>query len=100
LGITLNIVDPQGTSRLLMTTDWIAPPGGDSWWAFGFEGGVVSRGVGLLGRAGLAAGRAPSDRQPYSLGAELVVRSFHLEYAWQAFHSLGAAHRFGIRWER
>ncbi len=100
-GVALNVVDPQGVPRLLVTTDWISPPGGNSYWAFGFEGGAVSHGVGLLGRAGVAAGRAPSDRQAVSLGGELVVGSLRLEYAWQGFDTIGAAaHRFGIRWVR
>lgn len=101
VGIALNIVDPQGPTRLLVTTDLINPPGGDSWWAFGFEGGVVKRGVGLLARAGLAAGRGPSDRRPYSLGGELQVHYFRLEYGWQSFDALAmASHRFGLRWVR
>jgi hypothetical protein len=101
VGMTLNIVDPQGSPRLMTTAEWIGPPGGDSYWAFGLEGGVVSSGVGLLGRAGMSAGRAPSDRRPYSLGAAIVVRNLRFEYAWQGFDALGVgAHRFGIRWER
>ncbi len=65
------------------------------------EGGAVTRGVGLLGRAGFAAGRAPSDRRPFSAGAELVVHNIRLEYAWQAFDAIGAAsQRFGLRWTR
>ncbi|MDO8666438.1 MAG: hypothetical protein Q7J79_07490, partial [Gemmatimonadales bacterium] len=54
LGFTLNFIDPQGTSRLMATTDWVSPPGGDSYWAIGLEGGVVSRGVGVVARAGFA----------------------------------------------
>ena len=100
-GIALNVVDPQGTTRLLLTSDLINPPGGNSWWAFGFEGGVVSGGIGLLGRAGLAAGRGPSDRKPYSLGAEIQVKGFRLEYAWQGYDALATgSHRFGVRWVR
>jgi hypothetical protein len=100
-GIALNIVDPQGVPRLLLTSDWIGPPGGDSYWAFGFEGGMVKSGVGLLGRLGLAAGRPASDRKPVSAGAELVIHSLRLEYAWQPYSSLGpATHRVGVRWAR
>ncbi len=100
-GVTINIVDPQGTERLMLTTDLIAPPGRDSYWALGFEGGVVSSGVGFLGRAGIAAGRAPGDQRPFSVGAEIRLRTLRLEYAWQGFDALGAgAHRFGLRIER
>jgi hypothetical protein len=100
-GIALNIVDPQGVPRLLVTTDLVSPPGGDGYWAFGFEGGVVRHGVGLLGRVGLVAGRAASDRRPLSAGAELLVHNVRLEYAWQGFDLLASSsHRFGIRWTR
>lgn len=99
LGYTLNFIDPQGTMRLLTTVDWVHPPGDDSYAAFGFEGGVVTRGVGLIGRAGLAAGRRPGDHKPFSLGAGLVVRSVHVDYAWQSYDQLGVgAHRFDVRW--
>lgn len=100
-GVTLNIVDPQATERLMITSELIKPPGSDSYWAFGFEGGVVSSGVGFLGRAGIAAGRAPGDQRPFSVGAEIRLRTLRLEYAWQGFDALGAgAHRVGLRIER
>jgi hypothetical protein len=100
-GLALNIVDPQGTTRLLVTSDLINPPGGNSWWAFGVEGGIVSGGVGLLGRAGLAAGRGPSARKPWSLGGEIVVKGIRLEYAYQGYDVLATgSHRFGLRWVR
>ena len=100
LGYTLNFVDPQGTARFMATVDWVHPPGGDSYAAFGFEGGIVTGDVGLVGRAGVAAGRIPGDRRPYSLGAGIVVkRNLHVDYAWQSYDQLTAdAHRFGVRW--
>jgi hypothetical protein len=98
-GMTLNFIDPQGTTRLLMTADWIAPPGGDSWWALGAEGGVISRGIGGLGRIGFAAGRADSDRREFVYGLGIVVRGVYLDYAYQGYDAAGsAAHRFGLRW--
>ena len=99
LGFTLNFIDPQGTARFMTTMDWIHPPGGDSYAAFGFEGGIVAGGLGLVGRAGAAAGRATSDRRPFSVGGGLVVKSVRVDYAWQGYATLGeASHRFGIRW--
>jgi len=99
LGFTLNFIDPQGTARFMTTMDWIHPPGGDSWAAFGFEGGVVARGLGIVARAGVAAGRLPGDRQPFSLGGGLVVKSVRLDYAWQGYETLAeGSHRFGLRW--
>ena len=100
LGYTLNFIDPQGTARFMATVDWVHPPGGDSYAALGFEGGVVTGDIGLVGRLGFAAGRIPGDRRPYSLGAGIVVKkNLHVDYAWQAYETLVAdAHRFGVRW--
>jgi len=98
LGYTLNFVDPLGTARLLSTVDWVHPPGGNSWAAFGFEGGIVTGDVGLVARAGISVGRPDSDRTDYSFGAGLVVRGVHVDYAWQPYDQLGDAHRFGVRW--
>lgn len=98
MGFTLNFIDPQGTARLMATTDWVKPPGGDSYWAFGFETGVVAGGIGLLGRVGLATGRAATDRRFYSLGAGLLVKSLRVDYAWQPYATLGSDQRLGVRW--
>lgn len=97
-GYSLSIIDPQGTARLMATVDWVHPPGGDSYGAFGFEGGVVSQGVGIVGRAGVTAGRAQGDRKGFSLGAGLLLHSLRLDYAWQGYDVLGASHRFDVRW--
>ncbi len=98
-GFSLNIVDPQGTPRLLVVGDWVSPRGSPSYWIFGVEGGVVGGGVGLLGRAGIATGRAPSDRKSLALGGGLVYHNLRLDYAYQGFSTLGGAtHRFGLRW--
>ncbi|MBI4541837.1 MAG: hypothetical protein HY705_02270 [Gemmatimonadetes bacterium] len=101
VGFTLNIIDPQGARRLLVTTEWIAPRGGDTYWAFGLEGGIVSRGFGVLGRAGVTSGRAESDRRPLVLGGGIVVRSFRLDYGYRDSEAEGGpTHRFGVRWAR
>jgi hypothetical protein len=99
IGFTLNFIDPQGTARLMATTDWVKPPGSDSYWAFGFEGGVVAAGLGVLGRLGVATGRAATDRKGLSLGAGLVAHSMRLDYAWQPYGALaGSQQRLGVRW--
>lgn len=98
LGFTLNFIDPLGTSRLMATTDWVSPPGGDSYWAIGLEGGVVSRGVGVVGRTGFVAGRAASDRQNLTYGGGLVFHSLRIDYAFQGYDVTGvASHRIGVR---
>ena len=98
-GFSINIVDPQGTPRLMVVGDWVSPRGAKSYWIFGLEGGVVSGGVGLLGRAGIATGQAPSDRKALSLGGGLVFHNIRLDYAYQGFSALGTAtQRFGLVW--
>ena len=53
----------------------------------------------LLGRAGIATGRAPSDRKSLSLGGGLVFHNLRLDYAYQGFGALGTAtQRFGLMW--
>lgn len=97
VGFTLNFIDPQGTSRLMATTDWVAPPGGDSYWAIGVEGGAVARGVGVALRAGLAAGRAASDRRGLTYGGGLIFHGLHVDYAVQGHDVTGMpSHRIGL----
>jgi len=98
-GFSLNVVDPQGTPRLMVVGDWVSPRGARAYWIFGVEGGIVSGGVGLLGRAGIAMGEAPSDQKSLSLGGGLVFHNLRLDYAYQGFSTLGTAtQRFGLRW--
>jgi uncharacterized protein UPF0164 len=99
IGYLLSIVDPQGTARLSITTDWIRPPGGDSWWALGAEGGVVLHGRGVLARAGYAAGRTGSDRRAPAFGAGLVLGAVRVDYSYQDWHTTSEpTHRLGVRW--
>jgi hypothetical protein len=98
-GLTINFVDPQGTLRLMTTTDWISPPGGDSHWVVALEGGAIHGGVGVVGRAGVAMGRARTDRQPISFGAGLVFPALRLDWGYQGWGATGeSSHRFGLRW--
>jgi len=99
IGYLLSIVDPQGTARLSATADWIRPPGGDSWWALGAEGGAVVHRVGLLARAGYAAGRTGSDRRAPAYGAGIVLGAVRVDYSFQAWHTPDQpTHRLGVRW--
>ena len=99
VGYLLSIVDPQGTLRLSATADWIRPPGGDSWWALGAEGGAVLHGVGVLARAGYAAGRSGSDRRAPAFGAGVVLGPVRVDYSYQHWHtSPDPTHRVGVRW--
>lgn len=99
IGSSLSFFDPQGTGRLMVTNEWVAPPGGDSYWIFGFEGGVVSGGVGVLGRLGMVAGRRRTDRSSPVVGGGLVYHNLRLDYAYQGLRSLGGGtHRFTMAW--
>jgi hypothetical protein len=99
IGFTLNFVDPQGTARLMTTSDYVAPPGGDSYFAFGVEGGMITREIGVTGRLGFPLGRADSDRAGLVYGGTLQIRFFRLDWSYQPYDALGtASHRFGARW--
>lgn len=98
-GFSLNMVDPQGTPRLMVVGDWVSPRGSRDYWIFGVEGGAVSDGVGLLGRAGIATGRAPSDQRSLVFGGTLVFGNLQLDYGYQGFSTLGGGtSRVGVRW--
>jgi hypothetical protein len=99
-GLTLNVVDPQGTPRLMLVTDWVSPRGRPSYWIFAAEGGVVSGGIGLLGRVGIATADAPADRRTLVFGGSLVFHRLRLDYGYQGFDALGGAtQRFGLEWQ-
>jgi hypothetical protein len=98
-GFTINFVDPQGTARILTTIDWVRPPEGNAYWVLAGETGIVLSGVGLVGRAGIAAGRSGSPLSDASFGGGLVLRSVRLDYASQGYRGQSQrTHRFGIRW--
>jgi hypothetical protein len=101
-GFTLNYVDPQGTARLLTTLEgqWPSGGGGSAFVVLGVEGGVVTRGLGVLGRAGYVGHSAATSASPFTAGAsvELGGGRLHLDYAYRADHALGARHRMGLRW--
>ncbi len=98
-GVSLNIVDPEGVPRLLVAVDWVSPRASGAYWNIGLEGGVVSGGVGLLGRAGVSAGRPASGRSDVVFGGSIVYHALRLDYGYEGFSALGAAtHRFGLSW--
>jgi hypothetical protein len=98
-GFTMNYADPQGTWRLLTTLEGQWPAGKAAAFVAGVEAGVVTHGIGLVGRAGYAGRSAPSDARPFTFGAGLELGRLHLDYALQRFDVVGGdAHRFGVRW--
>jgi len=97
-GFTLNYVDPQGTLRLLTTLEGQWPSGGSAFVVLGMEGGVVARGMGVLGRIGYVGHSGGTSAAPFTAGASLELGHLHLDYAFRADDALGARHRMGLRW--
>jgi len=99
LGYTLNFVDPQGTSRLLATVEWVWTEGAQNRFLVGVEGGgVLKGGVGIVGRVGYGASPLAPDDERWTLGGGLVLGRLGLDYAYQAKTPLGQAiHAFGLR---
>jgi len=99
LGYTLNFVDPQGTSRLLATVEWVWTEGAQNRFLVGVEGGgVLKGGVGIVGRVGYGASPLAPDDERWTFGGGLVLGRLGLDYAYQAKTPLGqAVHAFGLR---
>ena len=98
-GFTMNYVDPEGTFRLLTTLEGQWPAGSGAVLVTGVEGGVVARGVGLVGRLGYVTRSPTSDASRVTFGGGVELGGIHLDYAFQAFDLLGGGtHRVGIRW--
>ncbi len=99
VGFTMNYVDPEGAYRLLTTLEGQWPTGGKAILVTGLEGGVVTRGVGLVGRVGYAAHGPGNDASPLSVGAGVELGRLHLDYAYQNYDALGGGlSRVGVRW--
>lgn len=98
LGYTLNFVDPQGTSRLLTTIEWVWTEGRAHRFLVGVEGGAVLKGMGLVGRVGYGpAPRGPSGGR-WSVGGGVLLGRLGLDYAFQARNVLGRdVHSVGLR---
>jgi hypothetical protein len=96
-GFTMNYVDPEGTYRLLTTVEGQWPDAGAPFVILGVEGGVVTHGVGLIGRTGYAGRSVTTAASPFSFGGSLELGSLHLDYAYRALGAPGT-HRFGLRW--
>ena len=98
-GITLNYTDPQGEFRLLTTLEAQWPRDGAAVLIQGVEGGIVTGGVGLVGRAGYATHAVVSDASHFTFGAGVVFGRLQVDYAFQGYDALGGGtHRLGVRW--
>ena len=98
-GLTINYVDPEGTFRLLTTLEGQWRSGRGTALVAGLEGGLVARGVGLVGRLGYGSHSVTTDASPLTYGAGVELGRLHFDYAFQAFDLLGlGTHRVGLRW--
>jgi len=98
-GLTLNYTDPQGTFRLLTTLEGQWTRDRRAVLVQGVEGGVVSGGVGLVGRVGYATRPAVTAASRLTFGGGIVLGRLAMDYAFQAYDALGGGtHRVGLRW--
>jgi len=98
-GLTLNYTDPQGTFRLLTTLEGQWTRDHSAVLVQGVEGGIVTGGVGLVGRLGYATRPAVTDASRFTFGGGIVLGRLALDYAFQAYDALGGGtHRVGLRW--
>lgn len=98
VGLVLNYTDPQGVFRLLTTLEGQWRSDGAPVLIQGVEGGLVTGGVGIVGRIGYATRPAVTDASRVTLGAGVVFGRLQVDYAWQGFRVLGGTHRLGVRW--
>lgn len=98
-GLALNYTDPQGTFRLLTTLEGQWTRDHSAVLVQGIEGGVVTGGVGLVGRVGYATRPAVTDASRFTFGGGIVLSRLAVDYAFQAYDALGGGtHRVGLRW--
>lgn len=98
-GLTLNYTDPQGTFRLLTTLEGQWPRNQKAVLIQGIEAGIVTSGVGLVGRVGYATKAAVTDASHFSFGGGVVLGRLAMDYAFQGYEALGGGtHRVGLRW--
>jgi hypothetical protein len=95
----MNYVDPQGTYRLLTTVEGQWPDTGSAFVVLGLEAGLVTHGVGLLGRTGYIGHSVATTASPFTLGGTVELGRLHLDYAYRdRGGAAGISHRFGLRW--
>jgi hypothetical protein len=98
-GLTLNYTDPQGTFRLLTTLEGMWTRDRSAVLVQGVEGGIVTGGVGLVGRVGYATRATVTDASRMTFGGGIVLGGLAMDYAFQAYNALGGGtHRVGLRW--
>lgn len=98
LGASLNLVDPQGTGRLLGTLEVVWTEGSESRSIIGGEAGLVFDGFGAVLRAGYSGLGPLTGQSRWTLGGSLVLGPVDIDYSWQEQSVFGDdAHRLGLR---
>ena len=98
-GFTFNYTDPQGAFRLLTTLEGQWTQDRAAVLIQGVEGGLVTGGVGLVGRVGYATRAAVTDASRFTFGGGVVMGRLQVDYAFQGYRALGGGtHRVGLRW--
>jgi hypothetical protein len=98
-GFTFNYTDPQGDFRLLTTLEAQWTRDRAAVLIQGVEGGLVTGGVGFVGRVGYATRAAVTDASRFTFGGGVVVGRLQMDYAYQGYAALGGGtHRVGVRW--
>ncbi|HRZ09306.1 MAG TPA: hypothetical protein P5319_05375 [Gemmatimonadales bacterium] len=98
LGYMLNLVDPQGTGRLLGTIEWVWTEGRDTRFLVGVEAGAVIKGAGVVLRAGYGPAPLGPTEGRWTFGGGVLLGRLGLDYAYQAENFFGdAVHSFGLR---
>ncbi len=98
LGFTMNYVDPQETFRLMSTLEGQWRDGRGARVVLGVEGGIVVRGVGVIGRTGVGSRTQGSDESAFTYGLSLNLARLTVDYGYEPFDLLGdASQRIGVR---
>ncbi len=98
LGFMFNLLDPQGTVRLMGTLDVIWTDGVGRQTVLGGEAGLVFGGFGAVARAGYGPQDRLSTQARWAFGGTAVLKVAQLDYAYQeTADGLDGVHRIGVR---
>ena len=97
-GFTMNYVDPQESYRLMSVLELQWPEDRDSRILLGVEGGLVIKGLGVIGR-GAYGSRASSSRLPrFTYGLSVAISRLSVDYAFRNADQLeDTVHLVGLR---
>jgi len=99
VGLTLNYVDPEGAVRLLTTVEGQWQSDRKAVLVAGLEGGITTRGIGILGRVGATGHAEPTSDSAIAVGGGIELGRLHLDYAYLGSENPnGGTHQIGVRW--